>query len=281
MQENQLIGSSMAPQEAEKCVEMTYSNFNAESTGGVIQRLASTAIGWKVKKTARKYRSQDWHVFFLPEDEIEKIIRSNMVISTLRRSTAPIQSIDEPNRYKKILAVLYLMGRPSKLRLFVERRIRDTDLPLKLSHEAVDPKKIILSCEGSQSPSTIHFKRSEDAEAFYNYQWSVIPHRFTESNLPIRLEDGRIVPFESYGNSVNKGAYGIIYKARVHPSYHPWHKDKNKVISCPRTVLIRHVNLYPVRNEYAKLPKDLWRLCYQDSEKARQTGVRARSQCAC
>jgi hypothetical protein len=245
MQENQLIGSSMASQEADKCVEMTYSDFNADLTGGVIQRyqryVASTAISWKVKKTARKYRSQDWHVSFLPDDEIEKMIRPNVVMSALYRPLALIQSIDDPNRYKKILAVLYLMGRPSKLRLFVERRIRDTDLPLKLIREPFDmqqhPKKITLSCEGSQSPSTIQFKRSEDAEAFYKHQWSVIAHKFTESNLPIRLEDSRIVPFESYGNSVNKGAYGVIYKARVHPSYHPWHKDKNKVGSFLRTTL--------------------------------------------
>lgn len=85
-------------------------------------------------------RTLDIHTFFIPNTQIATLIRDTIVHSELSKSNRsysklgkigkPPIAISDATSFKRFLAILYLMDRPTKIRLFVEGDVCDGDLPL-------------------------------------------------------------------------------------------------------------------------------------------------------
>lgn len=154
------------------------------------------------------------------------------MLSALSAAKRNVDVVGSPQNYFRILAVLHLMKRPSKIHLFLRSGICDDDLPLqKEVGQSDDPNSLRLRSRHNSKAPFLEFKKSEDTERFWKQQWSVIAHEFTGpvNRFYPKLEAEKILPFMEYHEMEREGGEGIIYYTRIHPDYHPWHRDEPEV----------------------------------------------------
>jgi hypothetical protein len=184
--------------------------------------------------------SYDLHKF-IPDSRVRDIIRDKDIQTELSKSN---KSMRKPTRmlktpvvpenyasYRKILAILYLMKRPSKIRLFVRSRLCDDHLPLKktLDPSGVDHVATLTSRRMLESPC-IKFKRKDDAEEFLERQWSVLAPVFDRPAGIVShkdLEPEVVLPFLSETTIAKVGGSSKVFKAKIHPDHH--HLDLSEV----------------------------------------------------
>jgi hypothetical protein len=171
---------------------------------------------------------------FIPESQIQQIVQDQVIQAELYKSN---KSIGKPSRmlkapvvskdyasYRKILAILYLIKRPSKIRMFVKVGLRDCHLPLKKTqHPSGTDRSVTLTSQNTPEAPGVRFVRGEDAEEFLERQWSVLAPVFVGSHetVPhIDLEDNSILPFLSETIIAKEGGSSKVFKAKIHPDHH-------------------------------------------------------------
>lgn len=170
-------------------------------------------------------RSLQWHREWLPESEIEKISQTEVTTALLRSRKRPIE-VKRPEQYRRILAILYFMKQPTKIRRFIESGICDTDLPLCLADDS-GRKGVtctLRSQKESDNASKVRFKKREEAEEFCNRQWTVLAPVFVQSEAePIphkSLRKETVLPFRTTLRSDRKGAFGEVSHVEIHPDHY-------------------------------------------------------------
>ncbi|KAK3331410.1 hypothetical protein B0H66DRAFT_636270 [Apodospora peruviana] len=132
--------------------------------------------------------------------------------------------------YRKILAILLLIDRPSRIRLFVEEGVSDNDLPLELIRyknsydlrikERLDEKLQCFKVRGKRW-------RSSTLVSFERYQWALLAPFFGQYNrkLPphFKVPPQAVLPFTTWEDIRRQGSYGRVYKAEIHPDHHAFH----------------------------------------------------------
>jgi hypothetical protein len=167
---------------------------------------------------------------FVTEDavqfELSKANRSMTKISRIRKS--PIVA-KECASYRKILAILHLMKRPSKIRLFVKYRVCDSDLPLIDAACPTGPRSF-YELKSQKSGSSVRFKKHADAIEFLERQWSVLVpffHGSDGSHIPHNnFGSDVILPFISLEETTKEGGSGRVIKVEIHPDHHSLKKEK-------------------------------------------------------
>jgi hypothetical protein len=161
------------------------------------------------------------------------------------------------------------MRRPSKIRLFVNDGVCNSDLPLQ---EAPCPTASRSFCElrNPQSGSSVRFKKRADAKEFLERQWSVLVpffHGSDGTHIPHRdfgPED--ILPFLSHEEAAKEGGSGKVFKVEIHPDHHSFQKVR---LSCTRSI--------PYCNADTDVER-LQHLCSQSLEVARRKSFPSGSQ---
>jgi len=171
---------------------------------------------------------------FIPESRIrdivhEKVVQTNLFKShsTMGKPSRTLQTMVIPGdymSYRKILAILYLMKRPSKIRLFVQSGLCDEHLPLKKIQgpKDVDRATTMTSRRMQKSPS-IRFKRLDDADEFLDRQWWVLAPIFDRPSEGVShkdLECEAVLPFLSETMIAKEGGSSQVFKAKIHPDHH-------------------------------------------------------------
>ncbi|KAH8640825.1 hypothetical protein IG631_03766 [Alternaria alternata] len=176
------------------------------------------------------YRQQK----FIPESQIRDIVRDEVIQAELSKSN---KSIGKPSRmlkapvvsknyesYRKILAILYLMKRPSKIRLFVKAGLCDDQLPFKKAqHLGRFDRSATLTSRNTPGSANIKFTRPEDADEFLDRQWSVLAPVFTGSDGIVPHDDFEcesILPFLPETTIAKEGGSSKVFKAKIHPDHH-------------------------------------------------------------
>lgn len=133
--------------------------------------------------------------------------------------------------YRKIFAILLLIGRSSKIWPFVEEGVCDADLPLvKVQWRDKCQDRWDLRCKrDSKAPLKCFkkWKRSRVA-AFEEHQWDVLAPCFEKpdgDNVPHReLQPEEILPFTSWKKASEPGGFGQVYRVDIHPDHHSFDK---------------------------------------------------------
>ncbi|CAN9267879.1 unnamed protein product [Alternaria alternata] len=176
------------------------------------------------------YRQQK----FIPESQIRDIVRDEVIQAELSKSN---KSIGKPSRmlkapvvsnnyesYRRILAILYLMKRPSKIRLFVKAGLCDDQLPFKKAqHLGRFDRSATLTSRNTPGSPNIKFTRPEDADEFLNRQWSVLAPVFFGSDGIVPHDDFEcesILPFLPETTIAKEGGSSKVFKAKIHPDHH-------------------------------------------------------------
>lgn len=233
---------------------------------GPLDRLRAANRSRQIRNrvTSALRRSHEYHVRFLPDSEIRKLVDADAVSLELTRSQKTQVSTRTPDSYCKILAVLYLMDLSTKIRLFVTEGLSDKDLPFcTFKNPQQDDKEVGLhSIQDPYGPS-VFFKKPENAEDFVRNQWSVLAFHFTRPegeeapHYLIRTEE--ILPFESH-RFVKKRDDAEIFCTKIFPEYHHWDWNKEEVgFACPK--LKYAVLKWTVRQQQQA---DVQRVCSQD-----------------
>lgn len=203
---------------------------------GPIDRLVaakkSRKIGKKVNESARSCRSaEDYHVKFLPEPKIRQLVDAHSVALELTRSRKGSFVAQEPSKFCKILTILYLIGLPTKIRLFVSKGINDAHLPF--SRAKITNDTIALKSTKDSDAPLISFPKRGDTEDFLKCQWSVqayIFHAPQDDQIPHHtIDDAVILPFLRQKMTGRQGVSGKVVRTKIHPSHHFWDWNKEKV----------------------------------------------------
>jgi hypothetical protein len=221
----------------EKVVHSTYGDEISETPYGLLQKcvddVTSQRISRKLKSVAQKHRSADYHVQFLPSSKIGKILGKSAVLLELSRHKAIIPEGAEPDEYQKILAVLYLTKMPSVIGAFVTAGVSDAYLPFDETTVAVDGvHRVGLRSRRQSNICCAPFAYPSDTRSFLQQQWSVIAHVFDKAegnHVPsYHLDRETILPYREHDPTGRKGAYGRIYRTKIHPDHHPWNWNKKE-----------------------------------------------------
>jgi hypothetical protein len=173
---------------------------------------------------------------FLPDSQLNALVTDDVITFELSKPKSSMKLLRFGKRpvipedcasYRRILAILYLMKRPSLITVFIKHKVRDTDLPLD---KVLSPKAFRnvyeLRSRHNRQAHYIHFKKHADAHEFWRKQWSVLVQTFADcngSNVPhddfTDLEPETILPFLSK-DPIGMGGSGQVYKVRIHPEYH-------------------------------------------------------------
>ena len=157
----------------------------------------------------------------------------------------PRQTLGAPQKsFRKIMAILVLIGKPSKIRRFLKEDISDADLPLyklpvpnstlrwELRSARGDPKKMIRCFHGWKHHALSEFERR---------QWTVLTAFFAPGGMS-ELGRGRhpriihhwvlgesvVLPFEYQDESSPPGGCGQVMKVTIHPDHHVFNLPSTK-----------------------------------------------------
>jgi sRNA-binding protein len=221
----------------EKKARPTTTNKVAHETLGPLDRLKAVRKSYEVSKkvvgAARQCRSLDYHVKFLPEQKIPKLVDSSSISLELTRSRKGSLVTHAPELFVKVQTVLYLIDRPTKIRLFVSNNVCDADLPLEVLPETKESDKFITLRSIKHQENRVTFRKRSDAEDFVKNQWSVLAYIFhprTNAKVPHhRLRDDEILPFQGQKLVGRQGSSGKVFETRIHPDHHFWNWNKEKV----------------------------------------------------
>ncbi|OIW24583.1 kinase-like protein [Coniochaeta ligniaria NRRL 30616] len=125
--------------------------------------------------------------------------------------------------YRGIFAILVLIGRPSRIRDFVEEEVCDADLPLEAPNKAkpwdLRRKKVPdkpLHCFSRWRHNTV--------KSFEERQWTVYAPFLgqDERRLPLffQIPHRTVLPFTKWERKYPAGGYGQVYRAEIHPDHH-------------------------------------------------------------
>jgi hypothetical protein len=176
---------------------------------------------------------------FLTDSRIDELVTDDAVqfeLSKANRSMTKIVRIRKPPivaeecaSYRKILAILYLMKRPSKIRLFVKHGVCDSDLPLREGSCPIGPRSF-YELRSQKSGSTVRFKKPVHAIEFLERQWSVLVpffHGSDGTHIPHNdFGSDVILPFISQEETATEGGSGKVFKVEIHPDQHSLRKEK-------------------------------------------------------
>ncbi|KAJ0116630.1 hypothetical protein J7T55_009780 [Diaporthe amygdali] len=133
--------------------------------------------------------------------------------------------------YVKILAILILIERPARIKLFVEEGICDADLPLVKKpieggfeelRRSTTPNDRLRCFERWDSLSLVRFEEFQWrllAPSFEHGSGKIILHQTFDSNV--------ILPFTYFSESPKTGGFGEVTKVRIHPDHHNFNNDCN------------------------------------------------------
>jgi hypothetical protein len=176
-------------------------------------------------------RSLHWHREWVPESELAKISVTEIKVALCQSRKKPID-VQRPEAYRRILAVLYFMKQPTKLRRFMESGVSDLHLPLRVAENSGGKALVCASPieEDIKSSATIaeqrivRLKKREDAEEFCDRQWTVLAPVFTRSEaepIPHRcMIEKMVLPFKSAVRSDRRGSFGEVSHVEIHPDHY-------------------------------------------------------------
>ena len=140
----------------------------------------------------------------------------------------PLQLPSE-KRYQKIMAILLLINRPSKIRLFVEEGVCDADLPLAWVQTAGHPDESWALRRRKHRDSHLqcfkHWTQTQ-LDEFERTQWAVhVPFFARRLDDPRKVQhyelpDKVIIPCISDSEYHAQGGSGKVCKYEIHPEHH-------------------------------------------------------------
>ena len=167
------------------------------------------------------------------------------------RGYVPSKSEPREKTYRKIFAILLLIGRPAKIRGFVEEEVCDADLPLEAPSKGSKPWDLRRKKGPSQPLECFKGWRHNTVKRFEKSQWTVLAPYLGQDErkkaLFFKIPDRAILPFttwekvDSRGRVTGRGGYGQVYKAEIHADHHGFDEDTEGMLPENRLFAVKQL----------------------------------------
>ncbi|CAN9210178.1 unnamed protein product [Alternaria alternata] len=196
-------------------------------------RLPNDSPTAQITKKLRAARHRSYlRKYFVSEPDIRRIVSPEAVHQELARSNFsklerirkdPI-TIEDGGPYVKILAILYLIKKPTKIRLFVQSGVCDRDLPLEQDPRRDGPEgSYALRSRHNNQACTILFKRRDYAVDFLEHQWTVLAPTFVRNDAAVvplvEIEPEVVLPFLSHQEVLKQGGSSKVFRTVIQPDH--------------------------------------------------------------
>ncbi|KAH8897355.1 kinase-like protein [Thozetella sp. PMI_491] len=127
--------------------------------------------------------------------------------------------------FRKIFAILLLIGQPGAIWEFVNEGICDADLPLshRLNATGSVASELTRKASPDHSIGCLEDWNTRKRSQLERWQWKVLAPCFSRAEdgkvQHQHFEDKAILPF-TYRKRVNSGSHGEIFKIKIHPDHH-------------------------------------------------------------
>lgn len=197
---------------------------------------------------------------WLPIDKLYELINECNVQQELRRAFGGNLSHEELHRYsqnicghttytdpvgnqlrssrRSLFAILSLLGRTQDISRFLEERISDKDLPLRLNQSTTDNELSSTPC-----PETRKFKIDwEDTvcDLFPTYQRYMVSPFFKLKSREVPFHDldhHAVLPFiedgEDSDSRPRQGHHGTVWRVKIHPAHHDYYEVPPLLFALP------------------------------------------------
>ncbi|KAL3301868.1 kinase-like protein, partial [Colletotrichum asianum] len=140
------------------------------------------------------------------------------------QNSSQTENLTNEKSYLKILAILILIERPGRIKLFMDSGVCDADLPLvkhsiegRLDLRRASAPDVSLECFQRWSDSNI--------DRFEQWQWALLAPSFDRperKDVPHhQFEKATILPFRFLDHEPDRaGGFGTVRKVAIHPNHH-------------------------------------------------------------
>lgn len=136
--------------------------------------------------------------------------------------------------FRKIFIILVLCNKTSEIVRFLEKKVNDSDLPLKRASRPGQPKLFDLCRHREPDQPLRCFSKWTDVEIFHfaQWQWITLSPFFTtgQSHRDVdhyRFHHDVILPFTLKDKTrVYSGGSARVYRVDIHPKHHDFHETK-------------------------------------------------------
>ncbi|KAF8862911.1 kinase-like protein [Acephala macrosclerotiorum] len=171
--------------------------------------------------------------YFIPESALQEIITKERIHQEIHSQT-PLDTLDDVRlkshkimldtifgNYRKVFAILVLIGKSDEILKFVSANIKDDQLPL------ADSKVQQLNSDGIHTAKSSAFDimkawSKRDVVGFYRDQWALTApvFRFGKTIPHYEFDDQCRLPFIlDPGFKSSQGGYGKVWKVKIHPAH--------------------------------------------------------------
>ncbi|KAJ3541003.1 hypothetical protein NM208_g2918 [Fusarium decemcellulare] len=159
---------------------------------------------------------------FLPSSKLKEIITPNVILRGL--NGAELAMTEGLRTYRKIFAILVLIGESPSFIDFITDNVNDDCLPFRLSDHSSDTNAQIISDSRPGKTCMSFYNLDEAAKlSFLKWQWSFItPSLFDPDRGPDEIpfqdfHENTILPF-SRTERFNSGGFGTVFRVKMHPN---------------------------------------------------------------
>ncbi|CAN9277868.1 unnamed protein product [Alternaria alternata] len=244
-------------------------------------RLPNDSPTAQITKKLRAARHRSYlRKYFVSEPDIRRIVSPEAVHQELARSNFsklerirkdPI-TIEDGGPYVKILAILYLIKKPTKIRLFVQSGVCDRDLPLEQDPRRDGPEgSYALRSRHNNQACTILFKRRDYAVDFLEHQWTVLAPTFVRNDAAVvplvEIEPEVVLPFLSHQEVLKQGGSSKVFRTVIQPDHDLLGNTKFVTWYLGGYKLVEHFGQRRLANDLsmANIPTDTFFITYVES----------------
>jgi hypothetical protein len=175
---------------------------------------------------------QDSLVFFVPDDDLQRLVNPESVEAELERNNVKFETgevrrniaVQISATSKRLFATLVCVQLESLICQFLAEGIDDSHLPFVRSEESGQTFKFCSRRHPEKPIKCMEYWDRYQVHSFGRTQWFMLApiFEYTEEIQHYDLEDNRVLPFipdhDRY-NHTTEGGYGSVSKVYIHPAH--------------------------------------------------------------
>jgi hypothetical protein len=153
--------------------------------------------------------------------------------------------------YRKVFTILLMIGRPTRIRNFLEEGVCDADLPLEFPSKNCKPWDLRRKHARDVPLQLFKGWRPNTVKRFEKTQWTVLAPYLGQDErrkaLFFKIPDRAILPFTNWekvnsrGRGIGRGGYGQVYKTEIHSDHHGYEQDNEAEAGQPSLFAVKQL----------------------------------------
>lgn len=210
------------------------------------QRLQSLRFGFPEDETSPEAKARRRSAIVAKAKQIYGNMEAPVPLRTSTEHKKPSPSDEDgpyDKSYVKILAILILIDRPARIKLFIDEGICDADLPLVKEPAEGTFKELRRTATRDKQLKCFERWDHRSMVRFEQYQWKLLAPSFERGggkNIRHQSFDSSVIlPFTKRSQHSKSGGFGEVTKVRIHQDHHNFKNDGVGPHPSPKSLICR------------------------------------------